>query len=459
MLPVPILTWNVGFDLLVVDPVQSISLSQNYVLPNMSIWNESGEVNARWVQVCDGQVEKILKKDEFNENENSLPILNEFAGKTLIPAGVDAQVHLRVPGQPEKEEARTGLSAAVCGGVGAFLSMPNTRPALDSVSVLQKALEEVRPFEDSIGVKVLFTACLTRSMAGNEAVDYESLIKEGVVHFTDDGLGVESDSVMESIFRESDRLGFKILQHAEMPGHGGVLAPGPVQKKLGVKPYLDNPEVDMVDRDIKLLRKYPKAHYHVLHISSLRTLELIERAKADGLNISGEVTPHHLLYSCDDIREKDSSFKMNPPIRTKKDRDALRGALQSGLLDFVATDHAPHESLQKGENFAIAAFGTTGLEASLRVLLKLRSDGALSTSRLVSSFSSAPARFLGIESEYGSIEVGKKLNVVIVDTISPYTPILTEELASKSHNSCFLAESFPGKIEATILGTLAWRPV
>jgi len=277
------------------------------------------------------------------------------------------------------------------------------------------------------------------------------------VAFTDDGVGVADDDLMERAFRMSAETGLPLLQHAEVPGHGGVLAPGSVQTRLGVPAYDARAESDMVERDIRLLRKVPGARYHVLHISSRKTLDLIRKAKEEGLAITGETSPHHLYWTCEDIQADNSAFKMNPPLRSAEDRAALRQALRDGVLDFVATDHAPHEPEAKGTDFCCASFGTTGLETFLRVMLYLYKKEELSAERLVEVFSLAPAQFLGVDSKFGRIEEGRTMNAVLVDVHGPDSPITTGDLWSHSKNNCFLGEKLPGTILTVFQGSKIHR--
>ncbi|RZA24653.1 MAG: dihydroorotase, partial [Proteobacteria bacterium] len=358
---------------------------------------------------------------------------------------------LRVPGQAEKETAGTGLLAALRGGIGAVLSMPNTKPTIDSTEVCEAAMLELEEAAHLTGVKAYLTGCITHNMKGKAAAPYQELAKWGVKAFTDDGVGVVDDNLMREAFSASESTGLPILQHAEFPGHGGVLASGPMQSKLGIPAYPANAESDMVQRDIKLLKEFPRARDHVLHVSAHETLEQVASAKQAGLKVSCEVTPHHLWFSSDDIKDDNTSFKMNPPLRGKDDRRALRHGLAEGIIDFVATDHAPHESGAKGQNFKTSAFGTTGLETSLRVLLTLVREGVLSPQRLVQVFSTKPAEFLGIAAEFGDVAPARPMAAVLVNRGESAT-VSENDLYSLSKNSCFLGERLDGKVVSMFLG-------
>lgn len=420
---------------------------EHYVIQNVEVWSTRGVQRSCDVEVREGRVVAIQPSGGYGS-----PVrLIDGRGLSLLPAGVDPQVHLRVPGQAQKETPGTGLLAALRGGIGAVLTMPNTKPVIDSVEICELATFELEEAEKLTGVKAYLSAALSRGLKGHEPCDYRALAAYGVKAFTDDGLGVVDDRIMRAAFAASAELGLPILQHAEYPGHGAVLAKGPLQSQLGMPAYPVSAEVDMVVRDLRLLREYPGARYHVLHVSSRETLDHVARAKDEGLLVSCEVSPHHLWFTADSIRAEQSAFKMNPPLRDEADRNALRRGLATGLVDFVATDHAPHESDVKTGNFKTAAFGTTGLETSLRVLASLYARGELSPERLVQVFSSEGARFLGIESEFGDIASGRPLKAVLLDT-KALSQVSEDDLFSLSKNNCFLGTELHGRLEAVFLG-------
>lgn len=366
---------------------------------------------------------------------------------SLIPAGVDIQVHLRVPGQGHKETAETGMLASLMGGLAAVVSMPNTKPVIDTPAVLKMAQDEMRPWEEKFGVRALFTAALSMGQKGEVLCDYKALTAAGAVAFTDDGVGLASDRMMLQALQLLAEVDKPLFQHAETPGHGGVLAAGPVQKKLGVQSYSPEPELSMVRRDLKTLAQVPDARYHLLHVSCAESIKMISAARAAGLKATVEVSPHHLWWSTDDIDAKNSSFKMNPPIRTPEDRAALQEGLEKGLIDWVATDHAPHEADAKTLDFAKASFGTLGVETSLSVLLALHERKKLSTQRLVETFSTRPARYLGLKASdgWGTIEVGAPLRAVIIDKTSPWKIWSAADHHSRSKNSCFIGTRLPDR--------------
>lgn len=424
--------------------------SDAFVVSHVDLWRVSGVQSNVDLLVRNGKVVEIAThgaKTWFTERTI------DGRGKVFMPAGVDAQVHLRVPGQPHKETAESGLWAAVHGGVGALLTMPNTKPVIDDTVSCELAKKELAPYVAKTGVQVLLSAAITKGQRGKELVDFQALKHAGVTAFTDDGVGVADDDVMRGALKSVAALKTPILQHAEIPGHGAVLADGPVQKQVGGTAYPVSAETDMVARDLRLLAEFPDARYHVLHVSSAKTIDLIEEARRKGLAVSCEVSPHHLFFCSEDIDPKVSSFKMNPPLRSADDRKVLQAALADGRCQFMATDHAPHEPDVKTENFKTSAFGTTGLETSLRVLIWMYQNGQLTPERLVDVWASSPAMFLGIADDFGDIAVGKVCNAVLVDVTAPPATISANDFVGLSKNSCFSGAELPGQIAATILGS------
>lgn len=411
-----------------------------YVLKNASVWSSDHEPKKMDLLIKDGRI--LQMKSEIA----NVGTVIDLGGKALLPSGVDVQAHLRVPGQQQKETAATGLLAVLKGGYSAVLTMPNTQPTIDCVEVLNQGKTEVREFEENYGVSVLWSAAITKNLNSSELTDFETLVRSGVVAFTNDGLGVLEDEVMTLAFSRLQDLNIPLLQHAEFLGHGGVLASGPVQQKLGVKPYPEEPEWQMVERDLRLLRRYPRARYHVLHVSCAKTVQLVKTAKAEGLRVTAEVSPHHLFFNTETIDGDNSSFKMNPPIRSKNDQVALWNGLTEGVIDFVATDHAPHEPPKKTGSFEHAAFGTLGLETTLRVLIEAWKNDKITSQRLVQVFSKNPANFLNLKNGLDEFELGSKFHGVLVDLLAEPSIFTEKDISSLSKNSCFIGQKLPAKI-------------
>ena len=308
------------------------------------------------------------------------------------------------------------------------------------------------------GITALFCSSVSQGLEGKALAPLEQMAKAGVVAFTDDGKGIEPDEFMKAAFQASAATGIPVLQHAEWSGHGGVLADSALTKKLGLKAYDRKQEWSFVERDLRILREVPGARYHVLHVTTRETVELVKRAKAEGLKVTAEASPHHLYFCVDDIDPGNSSFKMNPPLHQAEDRAAIRQALNDGTLDFVATDHAPHEAAAKGSDFTKAAFGTVGMESSLRVLLTGIEDGWLKRERLWDIFSRAPARFLGLQDEYGHIAEGKPFRVAFY-SLESKEPFSERDIKSLSKNSCFLGRPSAGQGRWTLHENRLFRSV
>lgn len=432
--------------------MKNTALPARFCIRNVAVWNADSVREGCDVFVEYGRIASISKAGERAFEGESV----NGSGRALMPSGLDVQAHLRVPGQPEKETPLTGLRAALRGGYAAVLTMPNTQPILDTPAVLAMAKSEVASATADTGIEVLWSAAVTVGQKGEALTDFDALAKAGIAAFTDDGKGVAPDGLMEASLKHLGRLGLPFLQHAEFPGHGGVLAPGPVQAKLGVAPYAAEAEWKMVARDLEVLRKAPSARYHVLHVSAKETIALIREAKAQGLKVSGEASPHHLYFSTHDLSTEDSSFKMNPPIRSPEDREALIEALANGDIDFVATDHAPHEAAKKTRDFTGAAFGTTGLETCLRVLLDLLQKKRLTPTRLVAAFSTEPARFLGLESKYGTLAEGRDFHALLIDPNAKAEPVTVADLESLSKNNCFVGRPLPRGLERVYQPSRVW---
>lgn len=419
----------------------------HYILGPVELWTSQGRLERVFVEIENGIVKKISEKNLSEAGDEVI----DGRGLVLMPAGVDPQVHLRVPGQEHKETAETGLKAAVKGGYSALLTMPNTNPVIDTAERLLAARELTAPYESHFGVNVFWTAAITQNLNTSTLTPIEQLARSGMKALTNDGLGVLSDAVMDEAFARLAPFDIPLLQHAEFLGHGGSLAPSSVQQRIGAKPYPESAELDMVKRDLKVLAKHPKTRYHVLHVSSRNTIPLVQQAKDQGLRVTCEVTPHHLFFSGEDIDPDNKSFKMNPPLRSPQDREAFWKMLESGDIDFVSTDHAPHEALVKQGGFDECAFGTIGMETTLGVLTWGYKKGLLSQKRFVEVFSRAPAQFLNLDSSYGDIKEGQPFRGILFDIGAPERRVTAEDFSSLSKNSCFIGSQLPGRMVYSFL--------
>lgn len=362
-----------------------------------------------------------------------------------LSTGLDLQVHLRFPGQPQKETLEGGLESALLGGFDSLVSMPNTQPFLDTAENLAMAIQNSKELLDEYPVRVGFAASATVGMQGQTATQIDALAKAGAVAITDDGWGVKSEKAQEEIFAACAANDLLFQQHCEMPGHKGVTPSGPFQKRFQLPEYPRSAESEMIRRDLALLRKYPKARYHVLHVSTKESLVEIEKAKNEGLLVTVEVTPHHLYFSNEDIPEpvdpRCTYFKMNPPLFAPEDRAALREAVSKGLIDCVSTDHAPHEKDLKQKGWLVAPFGTRGMETALPVLLTLRSSLGLDFKKIERLFSERPRQILKQFTEPSGL--------IFVDADFAYQ-IQRDDLPGISENSCFLGQTLRGRIEMRV---------
>lgn len=362
-----------------------------------------------------------------------------------LATGLDLQVHLRFPGQPQKETLEGGLESALLGGFDSLVSMPNTQPFLDSTDSLAMAIQSSKELLDEYPVRVGFAAAATQGMQGQTATPIDALAKAGAVAITDDGWGVKSEKAQEEIFAACAANDLLFQQHCEMPGHKGVTPSGPFQKRFQLPEYPRTAESEMIRRDLKLLKKFPKARYHVLHVSTKESLVEIERAKNEGLNVTVEVTPHHLYFSNEDIPEpvdpRCTYFKMNPPLFAPEDRAALREAVSKGLIDCISTDHAPHEKDLKQKGWLVAPFGTRGMETALPVLLTLRNSLGLDFKKIEKLFSERPRQILK--------QFTEPTGLIFVDADFAYS-IQKDDLPGISENSCFLGQTLRGRIEMRV---------
>ncbi|MCO5143870.1 MAG: amidohydrolase family protein [Oligoflexia bacterium] len=416
--------------------------------PWMIVQKESGKIANLWT--CKGADHEIIHIEGVQSCQQQYPELSkqfqdqqEIPEDTLfLPTGIDLQVHLRFPGQPTKEELLGGLESAIVGGYDTIVTMPNTNPYLDNPEELQKAVSSLKKLcPDHYPVKTYFTASGTKGMQGTLANNISSLKKAGAIAITDDGWGVKEESAMREIFRQCEENDILFQQHAEMPGHGGVASGSDFQKKFNLPEYPRTAESQMIARDIRILKDFPNARYHVLHVSTAESLKEIQKAKDAGLKVSAEVTPHHLFFCNEDIpdesNEISTSFKMNPPLFAKSDRDALRKALRDGLIDCVSTDHAPHEWKNKQNGWKQSPFGTRGMETALPALITLWKNGELSWSRLVEVFSMEARKLVSLQ---------KKPSGWLFLSPDAYT-LTPQMLPGISRNTCFLQQKLYGKLD------------
>lgn len=306
----------------------------------------------------------------------------------------DIHVHFRDPGMPQAETRATGAAAAAGGGFVCVTTMPNTTPAGDSVAWLREQIED-----DSLPVRIAPAACITRGRLGREVADLERLAEAGAVAFTDDGSFVSDRNVMREAMRRAAALGRPVMQHAVVPSllRDGVIRDCRVARAFRLPVMPPDAEVEAVRRDIGLCRE-TGCSLHIQHISCAGTVDLIREARREGLPVTGEATPHHLLFSCDDIPDNDANWKMAPPLGNQEDRAAIRAAVKDGTLGILATDHAPHPAAAKRGGFVGAANGIVGLETAVAITYKvLVEDEGMDVNEWAKRWTEGPARLIGEE--------------------------------------------------------------
>lgn len=377
------------------------------------------------------------------------------AGMTLIPGLVDPHVHLRTPGREDLEDIASGSAAAAAGGFVAIVGMPNTRPPLDDPEGLAK-LQDLARAQAHVGVG--FFCAITRGQKGTELTEAAELAQMGAVGLSDDGVPVWDSLVMRRALQYQRLAKLPLVLHEEDPrlAHGGAMHEGPVAARLGITGIPSESESVMVGRDVALAR-LEGGRIHVCHVSAVETVEEVRRGKEQGVAVTAEVSPHHLLLVDEDVSGLDAATrKMNPPLRGADDRDALLAALVDGTLDCIATDHAPHGVSEKQLPFPEAPFGVTGLETAFPVLYTdLVRTGKLPLELLVRRMSGDAARVVDLPQP--TLADGAPANLALVDLDATWD-VEAGGFQSKSRNSAFLGRTLHGVVRLTVSrGRVAWR--
>jgi dihydroorotase len=386
----------------------------------------------------------------------------EAEGKQVFPAFFDPHVHLRVPGDEDEEDIETGTRAAAAGGYCGVLAMANTTPPVDSAGDV-RALRERASEEGSVPAG--FLGCVTRGMEGGELTEMADLRDAGAVGFSDDGLPIANARVMRRALQYQHLVGANIALHEEdhdlsrpagahAPHLGGVMHEGVVSAALGLAGVPSVAESTMIARDAALAA-YEDARIHVQHLSARESVECVAAAKEAGVRITCEATPHHLVLTDEAVRSLDSRFKMNPPLRSEDDRQAIIEGLRSGLIDCVATDHAPHAAEEKEVPFEEAAMGVTGLETAFAVLhSELVLPGVLDLGVLVERMSGGAAPF-GFEPP--TLALGSEASIVLFDPEAEWEAG-ADGWESRSDNSCFAGRRLKGRVLMTVVaGQVVYR--
>jgi dihydroorotase len=398
------------------------------------------------VLLRDGQVAEVAPTNKVRGSADE-----KFDAKGLIvaPGFIDLHVHLREPGQSYKETIASGTAAAAAGGFTSVCCMPNTTPVLDSA----EWVTWVRQPQRGAVVNVFPIAAATQASKGAVLTDFRALQRAGAVAVTDDGKPILSETTMRDALRTSAEINFPVVQHAEdtRMTQNCSMNEGPTSFRLGLRGMSDMAEAAIVDRDVQLAQQFTGARLHVAHLSTAEALKAVRRGKRNRARVTCEVTPHHFALTDADLRDYDTNFKMNPPLRSAGDRDALLVALADGTVDAIASDHAPHAPHEKIIEFERAAFGITGLETALGLAITvLHSREKISLTRIVELFSSGPARVVDLRGR-GTLLRGSHADVTIFDPKKRWT-FDASKSRSKSHNSPFDGWQLTGKVVATVVG-------
>lgn len=410
------------------------------------------------ILIKNGLVVNSDKKIEANvliEDENIVDVTNEepeadkvidATGMLVMPGLIDMHVHFRDPGFEYKDDVISGSRSAVAGGVTTALPMANTNPVNDNASITRDMIKKAK---DLGLIDLLPIGAISQGFRGDQVVEMGDMIEAGAVAFSDDGLPVSSSAVMRAALEYSKYFNSFVINHSEdcsLCRHG-AMNEGKVSTKLGLKGMPSEQEEIMVARDM-LLAKLTGGHIHIAHVSSAWSLKLIELAKKEGINVTCEVTPHHFTFSDNHLLTYDTYFKMSPPLRDEDSLKAVREALKSGLVDVIATDHAPHHSDEKFVEFDKAPFGILGLQTLVPLTLNLVKDGVISLERMVELTSTNAAKILKLTNK-GKIAKGYLADIAIIDPNKEYIYDKTLN-KSKSKNSPLMDKKLIGANIMTI---------
>lgn len=399
-------------------------------------------------EICDVLVEgdKIdkIEKDIKEKADRTI----DAAGCYVMPGFIDLHVHLRDPGLTHKETVETGAKAAARGGFTTICAMPNTKPVIDDPTRVDYVHNKAKRMAD---VNVLQIGAVTKGMIGDELSDIEGMIKSGIPAISEDGKSVMNAGLYREAMKIAAKHDIPVFAHCEdiTMVRGGVLNAGKKAKELGVAGITNSVEDVIVARDI-LLSKETGARLHLCHCSTKDSMVMLRDARKKGIPVTAEVCPHHFTLSEEDIKEADSNYKMNPPLRSKEDKEALIEGLKNGLVDVIATDHAPHHKDEKAKSVQDAPFGIVGLETAAGLTVtELVAKGILTPMQMAEKLSYNPARILG--SDKGRLQQGRIADIVVLDPEKSYT-VDAKKFASKGKNTPFDGRKLKGAVIATICG-------
>lgn len=422
-------------------------------IKNGSVWNEeTGKLETKHIRIQDGVIAELVDGGAAVDT-GSAEVVD--AGGKLVSAGfIDMHVHLRDPGFEHKEDIITGSRSAAKGGFTTIACMPNTRPVIDTPETVKYVVDKAK---NAGLVKVLPYAAITKNELGRELTDFAALKEAGAIGFTDDGVGVQNAQMMKNAMALAKSLDMPVIAHCEDDSlvEGAWASVGEFSRKHGIKGIPNESEAIHVGRDA-LLAEATGVHYHVCHVSTEQSVRLIRLAKSVGTRITAEVCPHHLVLSDEDIPGlDDANWKMNPPLRTPRDVEAVIQGLEDGTIDMIVTDHAPHSAEEKARGVDLAPFGIVGFETAFPLLYtKFVETGRWTLGFLLEKMTKAPAKVFRLNT--GRLEAGAPADLTIVDLekVQAVDPAAT---LSKSSNTPFGGWELKGWPTTTIVnGNIVW---
>ncbi|MBN1850504.1 MAG: dihydroorotase [Deltaproteobacteria bacterium] len=426
----------------------------------MMIWIKNGKVvhpDRGMVEPLDiiidhGKISRLVPQGIF-KNEGQVSRTINATGKIVVPGFIDMHVHLREPGHEYKETIATGAMAGVAGGFTALACMPNTDPVNDCRAVTEFILEQAR--KASL-LKVYPIAAITKGQKGEELTEFGDLRQAGAVGVSDDGFCVTDSDLMRRAMEYARYHGLIVISHCEDKNlsAGGVMHEGAVSTQMGLKGIPSASEEIMIQREISLAR-LTGCPVHIAHVSTAGSVRSIRRAKEDGIPVTAETAPHYFSLDHTAVMGYDPNAKMNPPLRTPEDVAAIKVGLKEGVIDVIATDHAPHSSLEKDVEFDLAAFGIIGLETAVPLTLALVREGVLTLPEAIKKWTINPAAILGIGG--GAIKEGDSADLTVIDSDAEYV-FNIENIHSKSKNSPFIGKKLKGRNTLTMVdGRVVWE--
>lgn len=391
------------------------------------------------VFVTDGIISEISNRTPPDNYETI-----DARGLVVTPGFIDIHTHLREPGFEYKEDIETGGMAAVAGGFTTILCMPNTKPVNDNVDTTRYILNRAR----EVGlIKIIPVGAISKGLEGRVLADIKGMAKEGILAISDDGRSVQDNDIMLKGMEEAKKNNLVVISHPEdhAISKDGVINEGRVAAKLKLKGIPREAENNIIERDINLARK-TGARLHIAHVSTKEGIDLVRKAKGEGLSVTCEVTPHHLMLTEDAVLKYGANAKMNPPLRTEADRAALIDAIKDGTVDAIATDHAPHSPEEK-RDIKNAPFGVIGMETALPVCMKLLEGNFISIERLIELLTTGPAKAVNLNA--GTLAVGASADIAIIDLNKGYK-IDANSFKSKGRNTPFDGWDVKGRVLYTL---------